>query len=80
MVVRVPYPHSQVDGLRVSPTRVLWLGMVVSLWYLALIVMIQMYSDPEDRDYGLSIVLAALSLLTISGCIYRLRKRVTDRN
>lgn len=61
-----------------SPRWMLWLGMVVSLWYLTIAVMIQMHSNPQHRDYSLSIVMAALGLLTIGGCIFRLRKRFSE--
>jgi len=57
-----------------SPRWMLWLGMVVSLWYLALAVMVQTHSNPQRRDYFVTPVLATLGLLTIGGCVYRLTK------
>jgi hypothetical protein len=60
-----------------SPRWMLWLGMLVSLWYLALAVMIQMHPGPQHRDYLVSIVLAVLGVLTIGGCINRLRRRIS---
>jgi len=60
-----------------SPRWMLWLGMLVSLWYLALAVMTQMHPGPQHRDYLVSIVLAVLGVLTIGGCINRLRRRTS---
>ena len=60
-----------------SPRWMLWLGMAVSLWYLALAVMIQIHPRSEHRGYHVSIVIAALGVLTIGGCINRLRKQVS---
>lgn len=60
-----------------SPRWMLWLGMLVSLWYLTLAVMIQMHPGPQHRNYLVSIVMAALGVLTIGGCINRLRKRIS---
>jgi hypothetical protein len=62
-----------------SPRWMLWLGMVVSLWFLAIAVMIQMHPGPQHRDYLVSIVMAALGVLTIGGCINRLRKRISGQ-
>jgi hypothetical protein len=59
-----------------SPRWMLWLGMLVSLWYLALAVMTQMHPGSQHRDYLVSIVLAVLGVLTIGGCINRLRRRI----
>jgi hypothetical protein len=52
------------------PRWVLWLGIGVGLWYVALLSM------------GLgaaTIIMAAIGLLTIGGCIYRLWKRGSER-
>lgn len=55
-----------------SPRWMLWLGMAVSLWYLALAVMVQMRPRPEHNF--VSFVMVALGVLTIGGCINRLRR------
>ena len=60
-----------------SPRWMLWLGMVVSLWYLALAVMGLMHPMPQHQNIPFCIMLAALGVLTIGGCIYRLRKRIS---
>ena len=60
-----------------SPRWLPWLGMLVSLWYLVLAVMTQMRPGPQHRDYLVSIVLAVLGVLTIAGCINRLRRRIS---
>lgn len=80
-VLILPYLMGWSMGIwgRGSPRWMVWLGMVVSLWYLTLAAKIQMDSAPQHRDYGLSIVLAALALLTMGGCINRLRKRISAR-
>jgi len=56
-----------------SPRWMLWLGGVVGLWYLAILTMVL------KRPHGTmpiwpSIVVAATGVLTIGGCIYRLRR------
>jgi hypothetical protein len=56
-----------------SPRWMLWLGMVVSLWYLTLSAMISIHPNPHHRDPTMAILLVSLSLLTIGGCIFRLR-------
>ena len=56
-----------------SPRWVLWLGMAVSLWYLVLAVMVQLQKRPA-HDL-VSVVLAALGVATIGGCIIRLMKQ-----
>jgi hypothetical protein len=40
-------------------------------------VMTQMHPGPQHRDYLVSIVLAVLGVLTIGGCINRLRRRTS---
>jgi len=58
-----------------SPRWMLWLGMAVSLLYLALAVMGHMHPSPVGNLA--SDLLAALGLLTIGGCIIRLRKQTS---
>ncbi len=64
-----------------SPRWMLWLGMLVSLWYLSLPVVILMRQGQRHGDYLVtlvpSIAMGALGLLTIGGCISRLRKRIS---
>ena len=62
-----------------SPRWMLWLGMLVSLGYLPLAVMMQVHPNPipQHTNNVVSITLAALGVLTIGGCIYRLRKRIS---
>jgi hypothetical protein len=54
-----------------SPRWVLWLGMVVSLLYLTLAAMAHLHPSPVGNL--VTDLLAALGLLTIGGCIIRLR-------
>jgi len=58
-----------------SPRWVLWLGLGVGVWYLAILVMTLKYSASVDEGSASGIVVGAIGALTISGCIYRLRKR-----
>jgi len=58
-----------------SPRWMLWLGMAVSLWYLALAVMVQLHPRPSHNL--VSVVMGALGLLTIGGCISRLRNQAS---
>ncbi len=60
-----------------SPRWVLWAGIPVGLWYLALLVMTLTMSANQDEQLSTYIFvgfLAAIGALTIGGCIYRLRK------
>ena len=56
-----------------SPRWMLWLGLAVGLWYLALLVMV-LNATRLDEASAVGLVLGAIGVLTISGCIYRLRK------
>jgi len=63
-----------------SPRWVLWLGIGVGVWYLTILVMVLKGLAPEDwvRESNLpAIVVAAVGVLTILGCINRLRKRIS---
>jgi len=57
-----------------SPRWVLLLGIAVSLWYLTLASMIGIHSHARQSDPTVLIILVSLSLLTIGGCLYRLKK------
>ena len=59
-----------------SPRWMLWLGIVIALWYLTIPAMA--LKRPHGTMWAApSIVLAATGVLTIGGCIYRLRRRVS---
>lgn len=63
-----------------SPRWLLLLGSVIGLWYLAIPVMILMQSRADPRRPVVPealIVIAAIGVLTIGGCISRLRRRVS---
>jgi hypothetical protein len=61
-----------------SPRWVVWLGIGVGLWYLTLCGLVLKHSVPHySTESNLpAIVIAAIGLLTIGGCINRLRKRI----
>jgi len=67
-----------------SPRWLLWLGIVVGLWYLVLLAMVLKTSG---RHHGamsgamsaMPVIIAAIGVLTIGGCISRLRKRIFER-
>ena len=63
-----------------SPRWVPVLGIVVGLWYLVIPVIILMQSKSDPRRPVVPealIILGIIGLLTIGGCIGRLRKRVS---
>jgi hypothetical protein len=63
-----------------SPHWLLFLGIGVGLWYLALLAIILNHSVGEfDKSFLPAIVLGAIGVLTIGGCLTRLRKRVSER-
>ena len=57
-----------------SPRWMLWLGIGVGCWYLVILVMVLNSARLEETS-SVGFVIGAIGLLTISGCIYRLRKR-----
>jgi len=57
-----------------SPRWLLVLGIVVGLFYLSILPLIVKHGTGEHRYVG-AIVIGALGVLTIVGCISRLRKR-----
>jgi len=75
----VPYPIGWSMGIwgPGSPRWVLWAGIVVGIWYLVILGMILNYSTQLDESSTTGFLLAAIGILTISGCIYRLRKRTS---
>jgi hypothetical protein len=58
-----------------TPRWVSWSGIAVGLWYLALPLLILRRPLPVDFPRGPVILVAAIGLLTIAGCIYRLKER-----
>jgi hypothetical protein len=52
----------------------LCLGIGVGLWYLGLLTLALLVG----RHVSVNVVTAAVGLLTIGGCIYRLRKQKSE--
>jgi 4-amino-4-deoxy-L-arabinose transferase-like glycosyltransferase len=61
-----------------SPRWLLWLGIGVGLFYLALLPIVLARAGGKHQYVGV-IVIGALGVLTIVGCISRLRKRTAER-
>jgi hypothetical protein len=61
-----------------SPRWVLWLGIAVGVFYLALIrvMLLRMHGQ---HDWVGPVVLGALGVLTIGGCLCRLRHRTAEQ-
>ena len=80
-LVVLPYPIGWLMGFwgPGSPRRMLWLGIVVGLWYLTMPVILMNPTRPFPLSTGGAIGIATFGLLTIGGCIYRLRKSTTPR-
>lgn len=76
----LPYPIGWSLGVwgPDSPRWMLWLGIGVGLWYLTLFGMVMRHSGPQRwGESNLAvIVIAVLGLVTIGGCINRLRKPI----
>jgi hypothetical protein len=70
-ILVLPYPVGWWLGIcgPGSPRWMLWLGIVVGLWYLGLLSLALMVG----RHVSANIFIATVGLLTIGGCIYRLR-------
>ena len=63
-----------------SPCWLLVLGMGVGLWYQAIVVMVLAPAVPRAITLGPALfVLSAIGVLTIGGCISRLRNRTAER-
>ena len=59
-----------------SPPWVLWTGIGVGAWYLTLFGMILHSGRPRGVEFALPVmVIAAVGVLTIGGCVSRLRHR-----
>jgi len=68
----LPYPIGWLMGIcgPGSPRWMLWLGIVVGLWYLGLLAL----SLRVGRYLSANVFIAIVGLLTIGGCIYRLKQ------
>jgi hypothetical protein len=64
-----------------SPRWLLVLGIVVGLWYLAILGIVMKRSGQHDGAMSAlpGIIIAAIGVLTIFGCISRLRNRTAER-
>ena len=74
----LPYPIAWSFGIwgPDSPRWVLWLGIGVGFWYIAILAMMLKSTFTTGADEGTiaGILIGIIGALTISGCIYRLRK------
>jgi len=73
----VPYPIAWSMGIwgPGSPRWVLWTGIAVGFLYqVFLVIMLQKTEQLNEGAYVVFFI-SAIGLLTIGGCIYRLRKR-----
>jgi hypothetical protein len=77
-VLILPYPIGWSMGIwgPGSPRWLLWLGIGVSLWYLAILAMI--LTRPVKLPGGAAIVVAMFGVLTIVGCVSGLRRRTPE--
>jgi hypothetical protein len=64
-----------------SPRWLLILGLVVGLWYLTLSAMVLKLSGPHrgNLSHLPEIVIAVIGVLTIGGCVRRLKRRIPDQ-
>ena len=63
-----------------SPRWLLFLGIGVGLWYLMILGIILNHSVGQfDKSVLPAIVIGGIGVLTIGGCLNRLRKRVPER-
>ena len=74
----LPYPIGWSMGIwgPGSPRWVLWSGILVGAWYLFLPILMNMLRGADwMKEFGIvGLLMAAMGIITISGCIYRLRK------
>ncbi len=75
-VLMLPYPIGWSMGIwgPGSPRWMLWLGIGVGLWYLSLVAI----ALQVERHVSVNIFIAAVGLLTIGGCVYRLTKQTSE--
>jgi hypothetical protein len=64
-----------------SPRWLLLLGIVVGLWYVALLGIILHHSGGQRQAVSSlpAIVIGILGVLTIGGCVVRLKKQISER-
>ena len=72
-VLMLPYPIGWSMGIwgPGSPRWMLWLGIGIGLWYLGLLTLALLVG----RHVSVNIVTAAVGLVTIGGCVKRLREQ-----
>jgi hypothetical protein len=75
----LPYPIGWSMGIwgPGSPRWVLWSGILVGMWYLFMpILMTMLRGEDWLEEFGIvGLLLATMGIITIGGCIYRLRRR-----
>lgn len=60
-----------------SPRWMVWSGILIGLWYLALSLIVTSRPGPQlIFSTGLSFILTIIGIVTISGSIYRLKNRL----
>jgi len=71
----LPYPLAWSAGIWSpdSPRWVLWFGIAVGVWYLAILVMTLKFSAGMDEGSTAVFLLGIIGAMTITGCLYRLR-------
>ena len=63
-----------------SPRWLLFLSPVVGLWYLAILWMLLKNAGRHGGgQWALMVVIGAMGLLTIGGCLIQLIKRIPDQ-
>ena len=74
-VLVLPYPIAWSVGIwsPASPRWVLWFGIGVGAWYLAVLVMTLKFTAGMDEGSTVVVLIGIIGAMTISGCIYRLR-------
>jgi len=76
----LPYPVGWSMGIwgPDSPGWVLWSGIVVGIWYILMMFLVIKMSYRWTETSGEAVIIggfiAAIGIVTIAGCIYRLRK------
>lgn len=74
----LPYPVAWSFGIWApgSPRWVLWSGIVVSAWYMMMLIIILTHAIAQQNIENAitGIVIGIIAVLTTAGCIYRLRR------
>ena len=80
----LPYPIGWFMGIWApdSPRWVLWSGLGVGLYYLAMPILLTMIKDTAQQEGSniAMLVLGAIGILLIAGCIVRLRNSLDASN